>query len=61
MNLINEQILTSTEQYWNIHRHKKIFHQTISLIISQKISFATGRQIRKQLYEKLSNINRILK
>jgi 3-methyladenine DNA glycosylase/8-oxoguanine DNA glycosylase len=51
MNLENlDQVLADTQQYWDIHQKWSLFHQTISLVISQRIRFSLGRQIRQNLY-----------
>jgi len=52
MNL--DLILNNTKQYWDIHHKWSIFHQLISLIISQRIRFSLGRQIRQNLYKYLN-------
>ena len=52
MNL--DLILNNTKQYWDIHYKWSIFHQLISLIISQRIRFSLGRQIRQNLYKHLN-------
>jgi 3-methyladenine DNA glycosylase/8-oxoguanine DNA glycosylase len=46
-------IIQSTRKYWDIPKYS-LFHETISLIISQRISFQKGRTIRRNLYQKLS-------
>lgn len=51
MEYLTNDILTKTKQYWNIHQNKNIFHQSVSLITSQKISFAKSRQARQILYD----------
>jgi 3-methyladenine DNA glycosylase/8-oxoguanine DNA glycosylase len=51
MEYLTNDILTKTKQYWNIHQTKNIFHQTVSLVISQKISFAKSRRARQILYD----------
>lgn len=40
----------STRQYWDIHHKFTLFHQLISLIISQRIRFDKSRKIRQNLY-----------
>ena len=44
------ELAIQTKEYWMIPQ-KSIFHDLISLIISQKISFEQGREIRKKLYD----------
>lgn len=45
-------IMISTKEYWTMPK-KTLFHNTISVIISQKITFHEGREIRQKLFEKL--------
>jgi len=49
---LNNEIY-STFHHWNITRYS-LFHELISLIISQKIRFKIGRNIRRNLYIKLN-------
>ena len=53
-NLYLNDILNYTKQYWDIHSQYTLFHHLISLIISQKIRFETGRKIRQNLYRYLN-------
>lgn len=50
MDLINIGILNETKNFYKL-KHYGIFHQTISLIISQKISFSSSRKIRQKMFE----------
>lgn len=50
MELLTNEILEQTKQFWKINEHT-IFHNTISLVISQKVSFNIGRNIRIKLFE----------
>lgn len=49
-----EQLITEymnkTNKYWML-KPKSLFHNTISLLTSQKIKFSESRAIRKKLYE----------
>lgn len=54
MELITEELLLETQDYWNIPS-KSLYHEAVSLIISQKISFTKSRQIRSKLYELLGS------
>lgn len=53
-NIINNYI-NKTDKYWLIPQ-KSLFHNTISLLTSQKIKFSESRNIRKNLY-KLNQYN----
>lgn len=44
-----QRILDQTRQYWDLPS-RGTYHEIVSLIISQKISFALSRQIRANLY-----------
>lgn len=46
---ITSDLLSTTSEYFDVNKYS-IFHFTVSLIISQKISFYKGRNIRKQLF-----------
>lgn len=50
MELITDKILNNTKEFYKLKEYP-IFHQAISLIISQKITFNKGREIRKKLFE----------
>jgi 3-methyladenine DNA glycosylase/8-oxoguanine DNA glycosylase len=50
--LITNDLLKSTEKYVKLKKYS-MFHQTISLIISQKISFKKSRSIRSKIFEKI--------
>lgn len=52
MEYITEEVLISTQQYWYLET-KSIYHECVSLIISQKISFKESRRIRSILYQKI--------
>lgn len=54
MEFITEDVLQTTEEYWNLPS-KSIYHECISLIISQRIAFKDSRRIRKSLYEKIGD------
>lgn len=45
-------IMSGTKEYWTMPK-KTLFHNTISLIISQKIPFHEGREIRQKLFSEL--------
>lgn len=53
---INKKLLTKTKEYYKLKQYN-IFHQTISLIISQKISFASSKKIRSELFKNISPDN----
>lgn len=50
--MITSEILEYTEKYYKLKEYS-FFHQTISLIISQKISFKKSRSIRSKIFEKI--------
>ena len=50
---INEKLLTKTKEYYKLKQYN-IFHQTISLILSQKISFVMSRKIRSNIFDMIS-------
>jgi 3-methyladenine DNA glycosylase/8-oxoguanine DNA glycosylase len=50
MNLITHDIIEKTKIFWQIKQYS-IYHNTISLIISQKVSFQIGRKIRQKLFD----------
>lgn len=45
-------IMSETRAYWTVVP-KSLFHNTISLLTSQKVRFAQSRKIRKNLYNLL--------
>jgi 3-methyladenine DNA glycosylase/8-oxoguanine DNA glycosylase len=49
MNLLTNEILDQTKLFWSIKTHA-IYHNAISLVISQKVSFKVGRSIRTKLF-----------
>lgn len=49
LNLINKKLLKNTKPYYELKKYS-IVHQAISLVISQKISFQQGKNIRKELF-----------
>lgn len=49
MNLITNELLEQTKQFWKINKHT-IFHNAISLVISQQVSFKVGRSVRTKLF-----------
>lgn len=55
MDKITEEILENTKSYYELKKYS-IFHQAISLIISQKITFLLGKTIRKKMFDELSLI-----
>ena len=54
MELITEEILFETEEYWNLHS-RSLYHELISAIISQRISFNESRHIRSKLYNTIQS------
>lgn len=48
------KIIDKTKEYYNIPS-KSLFHNTISLVISQKIAFGKGRAIRIKIYDKIGS------
>ena len=50
--MITSEILEYTKKYYELKEYS-FFHQTISLIISQKISFKKSRAIRSKIFEKI--------
>jgi 3-methyladenine DNA glycosylase/8-oxoguanine DNA glycosylase len=53
MNLLTDELLNKTKEYYKLKEYP-IFHQVISLIISQKISFSQGRLIRKNIFNHIN-------
>lgn len=53
MNHLHETII-KTKTYWTTPK-KSLFHNTISLITSQQISFQKGREIRQKIYAKINS------
>lgn len=49
LNLINKKLLKKTKSYYELKKYS-IVHQAISLVISQKVSFQQGKNIRKKLF-----------
>lgn len=49
MVLITNELLEHTKLYWQIKEHT-IFHNAISLVISQQVSFKVGRNTRTKLF-----------
>lgn len=56
MNNIITEYINKTEKFWDIPK-KSFFHNTISLLTSQKIKFVESKNIRKKLYELNNNNN----
>lgn len=52
-NLIDKDVLQNTKKWYNVKKYG-LFHQTISLIISQKISFVQSRTIRSEIFKIIS-------
>lgn len=50
LSLINKNLLDKTSEFYK-QKQYSIEHQTVSLIISQKVSFTIGKNIRKKLFE----------
>jgi 3-methyladenine DNA glycosylase/8-oxoguanine DNA glycosylase len=50
MERIIKDYIKNTNKYWLLPQ-KSLFHNTISLLTSQKIKFSESRNIRKKLYE----------
>lgn len=56
MELITEDLLKKSKKYYTL-KYYPIFHQAISLVISQKITFGLGRTIRKNFLNLLKMIH----
>jgi 3-methyladenine DNA glycosylase/8-oxoguanine DNA glycosylase len=50
LDLITLDIIEKTKTFWQTKQYS-IYHNTISLIISQKIAFQIGRKIRQNLFD----------
>jgi 3-methyladenine DNA glycosylase/8-oxoguanine DNA glycosylase len=51
---INEELLEKTRPFY-FYESKGLYHELISLIISQRISFKKSRDIRMKIYEKIGS------
>lgn len=54
MSIITRELLASTRPWWDIHGGKPVLHCLVSLVLSQRVRFAVGRQLRQTMYSTIA-------
>lgn len=52
--MIDSDVLQQTKQFWDLDS-RGIYHEIVSLIISQRIAFSQSRKIRSSIYKRIGD------